>query len=179
MVAGNGDLEVDASALKPIGDEDCKPRSGCVNCVRASALGVELSDQELRTLCDAVDVRKLPKGEILISEGERDDRLYAIVSGKMEIYRVDDAGREISLQHVGPGEITGELGFVEGLKRTASVRAAEESCVVSLSRDRLESLLPDHPWLVYKLMRSVVRSAHGTVHNLDTAYADFVRYVSS
>ena len=179
MVAQHGDLKADASAPKPIGGKDCNPPGGCMDCVSASALGAELTDEELRTLCDVVHVRQIPKGEIMISEGDSDDRLYVIASGKIEIYRVGDAGHEIVLQRLGPGRITGELAFIEGLKRTASVRAAEESCVISLRRDQLESLLPDHPWLVYKLMRSVVRSAHATVRDLDTAYTDFVRYVSS
>lgn len=178
MVPPGGNPKSDPSTLSPVGGKVCDPPSGCPDCIRASALGAELTDEELSTLCGTIDVRRVPKGEVLISEGDRDDRLYAVASGRIEIYRVGAAGREITLKSVGPGGITGELGFIESLPRTANVRAGEESCIVSLHRDQLESLLPDHPWLVYKILRSVIRSAHGTVGNLDTAYADFMRYIT-
>jgi CRP-like cAMP-binding protein len=146
--------------------------------LRASALGAELAEEELQVLYEAVDVRTFSSGEILISEGNYDDQLYALASGRLEVYRAGEGGSDTSLQTVEPGQILGELAFLEGLKRTASVRAKEESCVISLRRESIESLIESHPWVVYKVMRAVVRSAHGTVRSLDTAYADMVHYVS-
>lgn len=146
--------------------------------LRASALGAELTEEELQVLCDVAEVRSFSGGEILISDGEYDDQLYALASGQLEVYRAGKGVGEISLQLVEPGQIIGELGFIEGLKRTASVRAKGDSCVISLRRDSVESLIENHPWVVYKVMRAIVRSAHGTVNNLDTAYADMVHYVT-
>jgi CRP-like cAMP-binding protein len=130
-------------------------------------------------LVDALEVRRLSKNEVLISEGEHDDYLYAIASGRFEIIRRGDSGHEVVLHRLGPGDITGELAFLDGLTRTATVRAAsdEDSCVLCLHRDRLESLLSVDPSLVYKVMRAIIRSAHRTVGNLDTSYTDLTRYV--
>ncbi len=178
MVASISDTDLSEARANVVDFKDCNPPEGCTKCVRASALGAELTDEQLHNLCRVVEVTRLRKGEVIISEGEIDDRLYAIAAGQMEICRQSDRGREISLQSFGPGKIIGELAFLEGLKRTATVRAKEDACVVSLQRDRLEELLSADPWLVYRIMRAIVRSAHGTVDNLDTAYSDFMRYVS-
>ncbi len=171
---------VGASKIGPISGKVCDPPRTCPDCVQASALAAELTEEQLRTLFDILEVRKLSKNEVLISQGEHDDRLYAIASGQFEICRRGDSGREVVLHHLGPGNITGELAFLDGLTRTATVRAVtdEDSCVVCLHRDRLESLLAVDPSLVYKVMRAIIRSAHRTVGNLDKAYMDFVRYVS-
>jgi CRP-like cAMP-binding protein len=149
--------------------------------VQATALAAELTEDQLRKLFDVLEVRKLSKNEVLIAEGDYDDQLYAIARGEFEIFRRGDAGRETVLCRLGPGSVTGELAFLDGLKRTATVRAATEgeSCVVCIHRTQLEALLSEDPILVYKVMRAILRSAHGTVANLDTAYMDFVRYISS
>ena len=172
---------VGVSKIGPISGKVCDPPRSCPDCVQASALAAELTEEQLRILFDVLEIRRLSKNEILISEGECDDRLYAVARGEFEISRRSDAGQEVVLHRLGPGNITGELAFLEGLTRTATVRAAaeEESCVVCLHRDRLESLLSVDPSVVYKVMRAIIRSAHRTVGNLDTAYMDFVRYVSS
>jgi CRP-like cAMP-binding protein len=71
------------------------------------------------------------------------------------------------------------LAFLDGLKRTATVKAVNnESCVIALRRQQLESLLSVDPSLVYKVMRAVVRSAHRTVNQMDATYTDLMRYIS-
>ena len=181
MISGKTGHDVGARTKGPISSKICDPPKSCPNCVQATALAAELTEEQLRTLFDVLEIRRLSKNEILITQGEYDDHLYAIARGEFEISRRSDAGREVVLHRLGPGNITGELAFLDGLTRTAIVRAAaeEESCVVCLHRDRLESLLSVDPSIVYKVMRAIIRSAHRTVGNLDTAYMDFVRYVSS
>ncbi len=178
MAGSSSGVALGGSGLRGIGGKDCNPPGSCTSCVRASALGAELTDEQLRILCNIVEVKMLSKGEILISEGEYDDHLYAIAAGEMEILLRSDRGRELSVKRVRQGSLTGELAFLEGLKRTATVRATEDACcVISLHRDRLEGLLSVDPSLVYRIMRAVVRSAHRTVGNLDTAYTDLTGYV--
>jgi CRP-like cAMP-binding protein len=71
------------------------------------------------------------------------------------------------------------LAFLDGLKRTATVKVANnECCVIALRRQQLESLLSVDPSLVYKVMRAVVRSAHRTVNKMDATYTDLMRYIS-
>jgi CRP-like cAMP-binding protein len=179
MTVSNSGHDVGAGMTAPISGKVCDPPHSCPACVKASALAAELTEEQLRMLFDELEVRRLSKNEVLISEGEYDDRLYAIASGQFEICRGGDSGREVVLHSFGPGNITGELAILDGLTRTAMVRAAsdEDSCVVCLHRDRLESPLSVDPSLVYKVMRAIIRSAHRTVGSLDTAYTDFTRYV--
>ncbi len=156
----------------------CDPPSGCVNCLAASALATELTAEQLRVLFGTVEVRKLSKNEILISEGDYDDRLYAVAKGELEVSRAGARGQEV-LSRLGPGTITGELAFLDGLKRTATVKAmSDECCVIALRRHQLESMLSVNPFLVYNVMRAIVRSAHGTVGKMDTVYTDLMHYVS-
>jgi hypothetical protein len=134
MTVSNSGHDVGAGMTAPISGKVCDPPHSCPACVKASALAAELTEEQLRMLFDELEVRRLSKNEVLISEGEYDDRLYAIASGQFEICRGGDSGREVVLHSFGPGNITGELAFLDGLTRTAMVRAAsdEDSCVVCL-----------------------------------------------
>ena len=160
------------------GQQVCNPPAGCIGCLGASALARELTDDQLRTLFSIVEVRKLVKDDILISEGDHDDRLYAVAKGELEVSRQGGRGREV-LARLASGTITGELAFLDGLERTATVKAAsDECCVVILRRERLETLLTFDPLLVYNVMRAIVRSAHRTVGKMDAVYSDLMQYIS-
>jgi len=156
----------------------CNPPSGCLSCLSISSLATELTPEQTEKLFKRVQVRKLSKGETLIAEGTHDDHLFAIARGEFGVYRKGVRGEE-NLARLKPGMIAGELAFLDGLTRTASVKAEQdESCVIALRRDELESFLPEDPLLVYKVMRSIVRAAHRTVGTMDGVYSDLMHYIS-
>lgn len=160
------------------GPQVCNPPTYCRGCLAASSLATELTADQLDALFNVVEVRKLSKNEVLISEGNDDDHLYALAKGELEISRAGARGQEV-IGRLVPGSIVGELAFLDGLKRTATVKAVnDECCVIILHRQQLESLLSVDPWLVYKVMRAIVRSAHRTVDKMDTTYSDLMHYIS-
>lgn len=178
MTASTTGTDVTGSGINSGGQHVCSPSANCIGCLAASALATELTADQLHALFKITEVRKLSKNEILISEGEYDDRLYAIAKGELEISRNGARGQE-TLGRFGPARITGELAFLEGLERTATVKAAtDECCVIALRRHDLESLLSIDPWLVYQVMRAIVRSAHGTVNKMDSTYSELMHYIS-
>ena len=179
MVTSRQETDLTQHGINPGGPQVCSPPTDCMDCLAASALATELTPDQLRALFNTVEVRKLSKNEILISEGDTDDRLYAVAKGELEVSRTGARGQEV-LCRLGPGAITGELAFLDGLKRTATVKAAnDECCVIALRRHQLESLLSSDPSLVYNVMRAIVRSAHKTVGKMDTVYTDLLHYISS
>jgi len=152
--------------------QGCNPPMDCVGCLWASALATELTADQVDMLFNRVEVRELSKNEILISEGDHDDRLYAIAKGELGIYQTAPRGQESSAR-LGAGTITGELAFLDGREGTETVKAENNKCcVIALRRNQLESLLSDAPILVYKVMRAVVRSAHQTVGKRASQRAD-------
>jgi signal-transduction protein with cAMP-binding, CBS, and nucleotidyltransferase domain len=55
------------------------------------------------------DHRSFKDGAIIFDEGSAGDRAYIVRSGKVRIFRVDDAGHETLLTALGPGEMFGEV----------------------------------------------------------------------
>jgi len=156
----------------------CNPPTACLACLARSGLSAELIDNEIQDLFKITDVQQLSKGEVLVSEGDDSNRLYSIAKGSFAVTLRKAGDQEVELGRLGPGTITGELAFLDGLKRTATVKAATDNCcVISLDRKNLESLLETNPRVVYKVMRAILRSAHKTVGTMDKTYLDLMNYI--
>ncbi len=176
MEAGSGDAGLGAGLPSAVFGKDCNPPGGCINCVRASALGADLTDEQLRRLCDVVAIGMLSKGETLISAGELDGHLYAVAVGELEILGPAGEGNGEAPRRLGPGSLAGELAFLDSPRRTATLRAREDACLISLHRDELEGLAAVDPSLADRILRAVARSAHRKEGDPDASDAEPARH---
>ncbi len=68
-------------------------------------------------------------GDVIVEEGEAADTIYWIESGRVEILRAGDDGRQEVFAELGAGRYFGELASLLGTGRTATIRAAEPTTV--------------------------------------------------
>ncbi len=100
-----------------------------------------LADEERRRIESISSVIELEDGQTLIREGDRDTRLYAVEQGVLEIVAPGD--RVIAA--VGPGEVLGEVSFIDDSPRSASVRAAAPSILRAWEKPALLDALGRDP----------------------------------
>jgi CRP-like cAMP-binding protein len=79
-------------------------------------------------------------GETVFRQGQPGDHLILIESGMFEASLSTPGGRELPLSVIAPGEVIGELSLLGDGRRTASVRAAENSHGWLLDRRSFEFL---------------------------------------
>ena len=84
-----------------------------------------LAEQTIQAIDSMMITRSFPKNSVLISEGDRSNTLYFILSGRVKVYVSDDEGREFILNTLQIGDYFGELGILDDDNRTASVMAQE------------------------------------------------------
>ncbi len=104
------------------------------------SLFADLSDDDLRLLCEEVEEVDLRAGEELFSEGSPGDRAYIIREGELEIIKVSGS-REVLIAVRKPGEVIGEIALLEETARMASVRARTRSSLIAIRKEQLEHLL--------------------------------------
>jgi CRP/FNR family transcriptional regulator, cyclic AMP receptor protein len=97
--------------------------------------------------------RSFRAGEIVFSQGDPGDALYAVVSGRIRISSGTAEGREISLNIMEPGETLGEIALLDGGTRTATATATEPSELVSIRRDHFVALLEREPRVALELLK--------------------------
>lgn len=144
--------------------------------VRNSALAVELTGDQCAVLAELVSVRDLKDGEILVRQGASDSHLYAVVSGALAVAR-ESNGQWVNLHVLTKGDLAGELGFMDGRPHYAALRAAGPTQVLSLEREKLESLLERNPVVVYRVMRAILRVVHVILNRLAMQTSELTNYL--
>ena len=76
-------------------------------------------------------------GQTIFKEGSWGDWVYVILSGSVEI-STNVQGQKYVLEVLLSGEVFGELGFIGGMKRTATATAVSETTLGILDREFFE-----------------------------------------
>lgn len=99
----------------------------------------ELINEDLDWISEKGRKRILETGEILIHEGEEIQALYMVLSGCLSVSIKPLEDEELARIH--PGEVVGEISFIDNRPTVATVKALEESVVLEISRWELTSKL--------------------------------------
>jgi len=116
---------------------------------------LSLAEQHLKTLAEHGTVKAYPKNAVIVSEGDRSDSLYVILTGKVKVYLADEDGKEMVLNTQGPGEYFGEIILDEG-PRSASVMTLEPSKFSIVTREQFNQFLAQSPEVTLELVRSLI-----------------------
>lgn len=140
--------------------------------LKAVSLFAGLSPPEIAALAESAIVRKYPKNAIVVTEGERSDSLYAILSGRVKVFVSDEHGKDLVLNVAGPGEYFGELALDEG-PRSASVATLEPCQMAVIPNEVLRRFLESHPEAAVQLVRGLIaRTRRATESLKDLALLD-------
>jgi len=138
----------------------------------------ELDDNETKILAGKMGVRHLKDGELLVKEGTAEQSLFVLVSGKLNVYSGDANGKENLVYAMKEGECAGTRAFVDRTPRKATLRAVGNTTVYTLTPKDFESLLDDHPRLVYKVMRALFRVTHTNLMRMNQETQQLSNYIN-
>lgn len=93
----------------------------------------DFTNDQIKELVPVSNIVKVPKGEVIVAEGEIDDTFYIILSGKAKVKKQD---KEIAL--IDTGECFGEMAYISGDARIATVVADTECILMKISSTLLE-----------------------------------------
>jgi CRP-like cAMP-binding protein len=146
--------------------------------IKNSSLFADLSEEQCRDLSTIATSRSLADKEILIEQGQIDETLHIVATGSLLVERTTAGGAVATLHILKPGDLAGEMGFVDGTEHTATLRASGKSEVVSINRKSLESMLSPNPGVVYALMRGIVRTVHRILREMNLQFVELNNYIT-
>jgi EAL domain-containing protein (putative c-di-GMP-specific phosphodiesterase class I) len=114
--------------------------------------------------------RELFAGEVLYRQGDPSDCAWLVESGAIELTSVQ--GRR-TLGHgvLGPGELIGELGMLDGAPRSATATARGATVLLSIEHDQFLDRLDSGDPIVRTLVDSLLRRTRAIIASLPTDVA--------
>jgi ATP/ADP translocase/HEAT repeat protein len=96
-------------------------------------------------------------GETICHEGEEGDAMFCVVTGTVEVLKERPDGRFLELAKVGPPEVLGEMALFEGEPRSATLRANEQTTILSIDRASFEDIMHEYPQIGISASRILSR----------------------
>jgi CRP/FNR family cyclic AMP-dependent transcriptional regulator len=146
--------------------------------IKESPLGAELTDEQCEMLAEVTSACGIRDGAFLIEEGQKDDAIHIITNGMMEAVSQTGGGDMVTLQVLRPGDMIGEMGFIDGVEHSAGLRAMGNCELLRLDRASFEGLLHKDPDLVYKVMRAIMRTVHRILRSMNLQYVELTNYIA-
>jgi len=101
--------------------------------------------------------RSLEQGERLFERGDAGDEMYLVRKGRVSIRLPLAGGKHHHLATVGPGEMFGELSFLDRDQRSADAVAVARTDLFVVSRSRLDALEESDAALSAQLFERIAR----------------------
>jgi CRP/FNR family cyclic AMP-dependent transcriptional regulator len=99
-----------------------------------------LSETDIDWLLKETHTETISPGTYILREGEPTDALFIVVEGSFLVESSSSANSPTDIK-VGPGEILGEMSFVDQSNPSSSVKTNETSQILKIRRDLLDSKL--------------------------------------
>jgi len=122
---------------------------------------------DLKTVLRFFKARNLKKDSIIIRKGEPGYNFYIIISGKVDI--INDAG--IVISSLGRGEVFGEMSLICEENVGATVKASEDTRILSIDQKHFLRILRKYPTLQLFFTRLMARRLTDSNRNRADDYA--------
>lgn len=116
----------------------------------ALPLFASLSKPELRRIAQLSDEVDVKAGRHLVDEGDSAYEFFVIESGTADVTHDGEL-----LTQLGPGDFLGEIAALGRSKRTASVTATTDLCVMVMTALDLRTVSREMPLLAERLQRAI------------------------
>lgn len=116
----------------------------------------DLTPAQGERIMNDVVPRRFRQGDIIFHEGDAGAVLYLVGSGQVRIFVNGVDGSETSVILFGrPGEMFGELAVIDGLPRSATAVAMEDTLLYTLSRTNFRYHMQRCPQFALNFMREL------------------------
>lgn len=116
----------------------------------------ELNAEDSGVLSQYLYPKELSIGGLVCKEGQHGSFLSFVLSGELEVIKTLD-GHEVSIATLNEGDTLGEMALIDGLTRSATVRARKTSTILLLRRDDFNTLLEQNPEVGIKILKGIAR----------------------
>ena len=114
-----------------------------------------LEAEDWSALQDRGQRRKIARDAVLMYEGDPGDRVIVLLAGRVKVTTTGDDGQETLLSIRGPGEILGELSFLDDQPRFSTVTTLEPVEILAIAAAVFGRYLEERPRVALVILRTL------------------------
>ncbi len=130
--------------------------------LRVIALFDEMTDADLARVGESCTTSTYKKNAEILSENDKTDDVFFILSGTVRINSISAKGREVIYSECSAGNIFGEFSAIDGLPRSASVIAISDVALARMPAASFFELLHSNGPVATKLVELLVAKIRRT-----------------
>jgi uncharacterized protein len=148
-------------AASRFGEEEALSFEERAAILRAASLFAETPVDVLLNVAALLEPLQVPAGETIFDKGEAGDSMYVIVEGRVRVHE-----GELTLNHLGPCDVFGEMALLDTEARVASVVTVEDTYLLRLDQVPFQQLMASHTAVALGVIRVLNRRLRDRVRDM-------------
>jgi CRP-like cAMP-binding protein len=124
------------------------------------------SQEEFNAFTKVMNVHPLPARMPIVEQNDTGKSVYVIASGSVKIFTTLLSGDRVDLASLGSGDFFGEISFLTGKPRTATVETTEDSIILEVTEDKLREITVQKPGIMDMLKKYSETRTKGTMNKI-------------
>ncbi len=120
------------------------------------------TEEEFYDFTSRMVIQMYSPGEVIVKQGDSGKSVYLIAGGSVKVSTTLLSGERVELAVLGTGDFFGEMSYLTGKLRSATVEAADDTQVLELDEQKLSDLINHRPHVRDVLMRYYEMRTRGT-----------------
>ena len=137
----------------------------------------DFTDRELEIIAKITNEKDFELGETIFKESENGSSLYVLRSGEVKAYVNAPDGENFTLAIMKDGDIFGQMSFIDGQPRSATIMAISDVKTFVMEKTDFETIIDENPRLVHKIMKKIVLNVHSIVRGMNSRYREMINYM--
>lgn len=160
LIALHSNKTVKENKVEPVEPEKQKPSSSVI------PLFAGFSQEEFDDFTKMMVVHTFAPGHVIVRENDKGKSVYLIASGSVKIYTTLLSGERVDLAKLWPSDFFGEISFLTGKPRTATVETLEDTVILEVTEDKLRELVEQRPHVRDVLQKYSEMRLKGTIEKV-------------
>ncbi len=145
--------------------------------LREQQFFADLTDDELTVISKITSRQDFKLGDTVFKESEDGQSIYVLRSGEVKACKIAPDGELFTLTIMKDGDIFGEMSFLDGRPRSATIVAMSDLVTYVIERSDFETIVDENPRIIYKIMRNIVFTIHSIVRGMNARYIEMINYM--
>lgn len=134
----------------------------------------DFSESEIEEIFRVAQICRYHPGDIVFDEQSTDTSLYIILRGEFEILGTTKSGEKHSFSVIGEGTVFGEMSFLDGQPRSATVQAKSEAEILKITKDDFGRLVENAPEIATKFFQDLARVVSLRLRHADAFIVEMI-----